>query len=84
MIVLESSILGGTSTVTGLAMGYALSWILINVINKQSFGWTIAFHTPAALIATSLAITFAASVLAGLVPARLASRIDLASAIKTE
>ena len=28
--------------VVGLVMGYALSWILIYVINKQSFGWTIA------------------------------------------
>jgi putative ABC transport system permease protein len=84
MLLLESALLGIAATVTGVVMGYALSWILINVINKQSFGWTIAFHTPVALIAASLAITFAASVLAGLVPARLASRIDLASAIKTE
>ncbi len=84
MLLLESALLGIAATLTGVVMGYALSWILINVINKQSFGWTIAFHTPAALIAASLGITFAASVLAGLVPARLASRIHLASAIKTE
>lgn len=84
MIVLESSILGGTSTVAGLAMGYALSWILINVINKQSFGWTIAFHTPARLIALSLVVTFLSSVLAGLVPARLTNRIDIVSAMKAE
>ncbi|HEY2322949.1 MAG TPA: FtsX-like permease family protein [Thermoanaerobaculia bacterium] len=84
MLLLESALLGIAATVTGVVMGYALSWILINVINKQSFGWTIAFHTPTALIAASLAITFAASVLAGLVPARLASRIHLASALKTE
>jgi putative ABC transport system permease protein len=84
MLLLESALLGIAATVTGVVMGYALSWILINVINKQSFGWTISFHTPAALIAISLAVTYAASVLAGLVPARLASRIDLASAIKSE
>jgi len=84
MLLLESALLGIAATATGVVMGYALSWILINVINKQSFGWTIAFHTPASLIAASLAITFAASVLAGFVPARLASRIDLASAIKSE
>ena len=84
MLLLESALLGIAATVTGVVMGYALSWILINVINKQSFGWTISFHAPAALIAISLAVTFAASVLAGLVPARLASRIDLASAIKSE
>jgi len=83
MLILESSILGIASTAAGLVMGYVVSWILINVINKQSFGWTIEFHTPALLIAVSLAITFVASTLAGIVPARIANRIDVASAIKT-
>ncbi len=84
MLVLESALLGLASTVSGVIMGYALSWILIYVINKQSFGWTIEFHTPAAMIAASLAITLAASAIAGFVPARLAARIDIASAIKSE
>lgn len=84
MIVLESSLLGVASTVAGLVMGYALSWILIYVINKQSFGWTIDFHTPVALIAASLAVTFVTATLAGLAPARLAARINVAQAIKSE
>jgi putative ABC transport system permease protein len=84
MIVLESSLLGLASTAAGLVMGYALSWILIHVINKQSFGWTIDFHTPVLLIAVSLAVTFLSSALAGLAPARLAARIDIAAALKSE
>ena len=84
MLVLESAVLGITSTVAGVAMGYVLSWILINVINKQSFGWTIEFHTPLRLILISLAVTFEAALLAGFVPSRLARRIDLAAAMKTE
>ncbi|HKS23849.1 MAG TPA: FtsX-like permease family protein [Thermoanaerobaculia bacterium] len=84
MIVLESSILGLASTAAGLVMGYALSWILIYVINKQSFGWTIAFHTPVRLIAASLAVTFLSAVLAGLAPARLAARVNMAAALKSE
>jgi len=54
------------------------------VINKQSFGWTINFHTPAALIAASLLITLLSSAVAGLVPARMAQRIDIAQALKSE
>jgi putative ABC transport system permease protein len=84
MIVLESSILGVASTVAGVAMGYVLSWILIHVINKQSFGWTIEFHTPVRLIVASLAITFVACVSAGIVPARLANRVAVARALKAE
>ena len=84
MLVLESAVLGITSTVAGVAMGYVLSWILINVINKQSLGWTIEFHTPLRLIVASLAVTFAAALAAGMIPSRLARRIDLAAAMKTE
>ncbi len=84
MIVLESSILGLTSTLIGIAMGYVLSWILIYVINKQSFGWTIEFHTPLRTIVISCAVTFLAAGMAGLVPSRMASRINLAAAIKAE
>lgn len=84
MIVLESSLIGIASTLAGVVMGWILSWILIHVINKQSFGWTIDFYVPTALIAGSLAITFLSSIAAGLVPARLANRIDVAAAIKAE
>ncbi len=84
MLVLESGLLGLASLVAGVAMGYVVSWILINVINKQSFGWTIEFHTPVRLIALSLAVTFVSAVLAGLVPSRLAGSIELSQALKTE
>jgi putative ABC transport system permease protein len=65
-------------------MGYVLSWILIYVINKQSFGWTIEFHAPVTTIVISCAITFLAAALAGVIPSRLAARINLAAAVKTE
>jgi len=84
MIVLESTLLGAASTAAGLVMGGALSWILIYVINKQSFGWTIDFHVPTTLIIVSLGVTLLSSALAGLAPARLARRIDIASALKSE
>jgi putative ABC transport system permease protein len=84
MIVLESTLLGIASTIVGIVMGYILSLVLIFVINKQSFGWTIEFHTPVAIIAASLTITFLAASLSGLIPARLAQRILLAEALKSE
>jgi putative ABC transport system permease protein len=84
MILLESAILGVVSTVVGLLSGYVLSLILIFVINKQSFGWTIEFDPPSRLVALSLAVTFAATVLAGLYPARLANRVPMAAALKAE
>jgi putative ABC transport system permease protein len=42
------------------------------VINKQSFGWTIRFHWPVAVLVGALSLVYAATVLAGLYPASVA------------
>jgi putative ABC transport system permease protein len=60
----------------GLLLGLVLSVILIYVINKQSFGWTIQFHWPVAVLAGSLLGVFLATLLAGLYPARTAVRLN--------
>ena len=60
----------------GIALGFALSLILIYVINKQSFGWTIRFHWPVAILLGALTVVYAATVIAGLYPARVAVRLN--------
>lgn len=84
MIVLESAIVAIASTALGVLTGWLLSYILIFVINRQSFGWTIEFDAPALIVTGSVAITFAATVLAGLIPARLAAGFGLAEELKRE
>ena len=53
-----------------------LSLILIFVINKQSFGWTIEFHWPVAVLLGALTSVYAATILAGLYPAAIAVRLS--------
>lgn len=84
MILLEAAIIGTVATLIGIVAGYILSLILIYVINKQSFGWTIELHPPQIAIVASIAITFAATVIAGLVPSRLAAQIQMSSELKQE
>ena len=50
--------------------------ILIYVINKQSFGWTIQFHWPVALLAGALTLIYIATLLAAWLPARTAARLS--------
>jgi len=54
------------------------------VVNKQSFGWTIQFHPPVALLAGSLLLVWCVTVLAGLYPARVAARLNSIDAIREE
>jgi putative ABC transport system permease protein len=76
LIVVEAGLLGLLSTLAGVALGFALSLILIFVINKQSFGWTIRFHWPVAVLLGALIVVYVATVLAGLYPASVAVRLN--------
>jgi putative ABC transport system permease protein len=75
LIMVEAGLLGLLATATGLALGFALSLILIFVINKQSFGWTIRFHWPVAVLLGALSLVYVATVLAGLYPAQIAVQL---------
>ena len=83
-ILVEAGLLGLLSNVAGIALGLALSLVLIYVINKQSFGWTIRFHWPVSVLLGALSVVYAATVLAGLYPARLAVRLNPLEAIHEE
>jgi putative ABC transport system permease protein len=84
MILTEAGLLGLLAGLLGLVLGMTLSLILIYVINKQSFGWTIQFHPPALLLGGALLLIWAVTVLAGVYPARFAARIEPAEVVHTE
>ena len=76
MVLTEAALAGALAMVLGLALGFALSLLLIFVVNRQSFGWTIQFHTPGGLLAGALTLVWVATMLAALYPARMAARIN--------
>ncbi|MGD0304597.1 MAG: FtsX-like permease family protein, partial [Candidatus Acidiferrales bacterium] len=84
LILVEAGLIGVLASAVGLALGLALSVILIYVINKQSFGWTIQFHWPVAVVASSLAGILAATILAGLYPASIAVRLNPTEVVHEE
>jgi putative ABC transport system permease protein len=76
LILVEAGLIGILSNITGLALGILLSLILIFVINKQSFGWTIQFHWPVSVLISALSFVYVATVLAGIYPSRVAQRLN--------
>lgn len=76
LILVEAGLLGLLANMAGCALGSLLSLILVFVINKQSFGWTIRFHWPITVLLGALTVVYAATVLAGLYPARVAERLN--------
>jgi putative ABC transport system permease protein len=84
MILVEAGLLGLLANLAGFVLGYFLSLILVFVINKQSFGWTIRFHWPVTVLLGALTVVYAATVISGLYPARVAVRLNSLEVIHEE
>jgi putative ABC transport system permease protein len=82
--LLEALLTGAAGTLLALPAGAAFAWLLLAVINPQSFGWTVAPDVPAPALAGAAALVLAASVVAGILPGRIASAVDPAAALQEE
>lgn len=84
MVVLEALFMGVAGHIVGMGCGLVLSYFLIFVINKQSFGWTFVYQVPPWTLLASFVLILLAAVLAALPPAKAASRVNLAELLKGE
>ncbi len=84
MTLLEAQLMGMVSFFLGAGSGVLLSMILIYVINKQSFGWTIQFFPVPSVFVQSLVLVVVAAFLAGLIPAHVAAKKRVAEALRME
>jgi putative ABC transport system permease protein len=80
----EAAAIGGLGAGMGALAGGAMSLVLVHVINRQSFGWTIAMHAPWGFLAAALALVLLATLAAASRPAGLAAATDVAAALKEE
>src|SRR5260370_9868409 len=84
LIVIDAGLIGLLANFAGIPLGLALFLILIFVINKQSFGWTIHFHLPVPVVLGGVTAVYAATVLVGLYPARVAVRLNPGAVVHEE
>lgn len=80
----QSFFLGCLGNVTGLIVGGVLSLLLVNVINRQSFGWTVQLEIPWDFIAQSSLLVLGAALVAGYFPARQAARRPAPEVVRDE
>jgi len=83
-VLIEAGMIGLLSLILGLLCGFLLSLLLIYVINKQSFGWTIQFSIPVRSLVEAALVVMVASAAAGLLPARRAARMKTVESLRME
>jgi putative ABC transport system permease protein len=68
----------------GVLGGMLLSVLMIEVINKQSFGWTIQFSLQPWVVVQALALALGAAFVAAYIPAHWAVRQSIAEGLRYE
>ena len=84
LVLWEAAYLGLIGAVLGVAGGLLLALLLIHVINKQSFGWTIQMTVPGGLILQAVGLALMAALVAGYFPARWAARQPVVEGLREE
>jgi putative ABC transport system permease protein len=84
MTLVEAGLMGLVSFLLGAVTALLLSLLLIFVINRQSFGWTIQVVIPPGLFVKTFLLVLACALLAGIIPARTAARKNVGEVMRLE
>lgn len=84
LILLETGLMGAVAGILALPTGYVLALILVHIINRRSFGWTLQMQASADPFLLALLVAIGAALLAGVYPVARMSRMLTAEAIRYE
>jgi putative ABC transport system permease protein len=84
LLAMEAALLCGVGALAGLALGLALSAVLIFVVNPQSFHWSMDLSLPWLRLIGLLAAVFATGLISALLAGRQAARADAVQAVKED
>ncbi len=83
LLLAEGGLMGLIAGLLALPLGIILAYVLIAVINRRSFGWSMQFVLEPRYLATGLALGLVAGVVASLYPAWRMARTSPATALRS-
>jgi putative ABC transport system permease protein len=84
MLCQEGAVVAGLGVAAGLAVGWLVGLILIHVINRQSFHWSMDLHMPWVPLAGLAALVVGAAALTAVWSGRAAMRDDVIRAVRED
>ncbi|MEQ1892329.1 MAG: ABC transporter permease, partial [Planctomycetota bacterium] len=74
-VAAQALLLGTAGALSGLLFGLLVGYLLVTVVNVQSFGWSLDFAPPTSVLLTAASV-LPCCLVAGLVPAWLSLRLQ--------
>ena len=84
MLAAEGASVSALGLALGLALGWVISLVLIHVVNRQSFHWSMELHPPWGLLALLAAALLALGTLTALASGRRALGVDVVRAVRED
>lgn len=84
MLAIEGAALAAIGLAAGLLLGFAISLVLIHVVNRQSFHWGMDLHVPWLSLALLACALLALATIAAAISARRATGIDAVRAVRDD
>ena len=84
MLAAEGALLAGVGAAAGLVCGTAISLVLVYVVNRQSFNWSIELHPPLALLFSLVTILVALAVVTAILSGREAMGMGPVRAVRED
>ncbi|MEM8961537.1 MAG: FtsX-like permease family protein [Acidobacteriota bacterium] len=84
LVTAQTAIMGLIAGVLAMPVGVAMAALLVEVINRRSFGWSLDLVVPPGILLQAVVLSLIAALLAGLYPARLMAKASPAAALRGE
>jgi putative ABC transport system permease protein len=84
LVAIETGLLGLVAGLLAVPVGMALAAVLVFVINRRSFGWTMELVLGPQTLALAPLLGLVAGLVGGLYPALLMARASAAEALRDE
>ncbi len=84
LVTIQTGVMGLLAGLLALPVGLMLASVLVFVINRRSFGWTLELDIVPGLLVQAVVLAVAAALLAGVYPAFKMSRTSPALALREE
>ncbi len=84
LVTLQTTYIGLLSGLAAIPLGLLMSWMLIDVINRRAFGWSMEIVVDPAVLWQALLLSAGVAFLAGIYPAWRASRARPAQAMRED